>query len=464
MPTPVTFPHPQWRLPIAGDLFTTNLVTPCQGLAKDLVAHGGIVEQRLFNRSFLVTSRADLINDINDETKWEKHVSPSLEKLRSVAGDGLFTALNDEPNWSRAHNILAPAFTKTAMSSYHPSMLATVDELIGAWMVAADRNQWIDVTSAANRLTTEIVARAGIGHSFNRLGDTATDPFIATVQRQLKFANRRTDAIPFYDRLFRQADLKQHVVDKAALLDRVAELITARRAAPLESGTDMLDIMLNTADPETGDRLDDANIINQILTLLVAGSETSANAIAFALHYLAQNPALAEAAREELDGRWPASAVPDFTFDDVAKLRYLRRIVDETLRLWPIAPGYFRKAKTATTIGPEAYPFEAGGWIFVLLLAAHRDPAAWGPDADEFNPDRFLTERVRELPAHVYKPFGTGARACIGRQFAIHEIMLSLAAILHQFDLEPEPGYTLTVSETMTLKPDSLRLRVRRRH
>jgi cytochrome P450 len=461
--TPAAFPHPPWRLPIMSDVFTTNMVTPCQGLAKDLAAHGGIVEQRLFNRSFLVTSRADLINDINDETTWEKHVSLSLEKLRTVAGDGLFTAFNDEPNWSKAHNILAPAFTKTAMSSYHASMIATVDELIDAWTVAAERDRWIDVTAEANRLTTEIVARAGIGHSFNRLGDTLTDPFITTVQRQLKFANRRTDAIPFYDKLFRQADLKQHAADKAALLAQVAELITARRAAPLESGTDMLDIMLNTADPETGERLDDANIINQILTLLVAGSETSANAISFALHYLAQNPAIAEAAREELDQRWPESTVRDFAFDDVAKLRYLRRIVDETLRLWPIAPGYFRKAKTDTTIGPEAYPFEAGGWIFVLLLAAHRDPATWGPDAAEFNPDRFLTDRIRELPAHVYKPFGTGARACIGRQFAIHEIMLSLAAILHQFDLGPEPGYTLTVSETMTLKPDSLRLRVHRR-
>ncbi|MGB8403697.1 MAG: cytochrome P450 [Mycobacterium sp.] len=464
MPTTATFPHPPWRLPIVGDLLTTNLITPCQGLAKDLVAHGGTVEQRLFSWPVLVTSRVDLINDVNDETVWEKHVAPSLRKLRPVAGDGLFTAYNHEPNWSKAHNILTPAFTKTAMSGYHASMLATVEELISAWSAAADHNQWIDIPSEANRLTTEIVARAGIGHSFNQLGDTTEDPFIVTVQRELTYANRRTDAIPFYDKLFRQGDRAQHHTDKAALRAQVAELIDARRAAPSAAGADMLDIMLTSTDPDSGERLDDANIINQILTLLVAGSETSANAIAFALHYLAQNPALAGAAREELDQRWPTRDVPVIAFDDVAKLRYLRRIVDETLRLWPIAPGYFRQAKSDTTIGPERYPFKAGDWIFVLLLAAHRDPATWGPDAGEFDPDRFLTERIRELPAHVYKPFGTGARACIGRQFAIHEIMLSLAAILHQFDLEPERGYALKVSETLTLKPEALRLRLRRRH
>jgi cytochrome P450 len=101
----------------------------------------------------------------------------------------------------------------------------------------------------------------------------------------------------------------------------------------------------------------------------------------------------------------------------------MRRIVDETLRLWPVAPGYFRQAKTDTVIG-DRYAISGGDWVFVLLLAAHRDPA-WGPDADEFNPDRFLPENIRTLPPHIYKPFGTGARSCPGRQFALHEIVPS---------------------------------------
>jgi unspecific monooxygenase len=462
--TSTTLPHPRWRLPILGDLLTIDLAKPTQGLTRDITAHNGIVEQRIFDFPVIVLSDTGLINDVNDESRWEKHVGHSLRKLRPVAGDGLFTAYNHEPNWAKAHTILMPAFTKAAMESYHPTMTATVAELIDAWSIRADTEAWIDIPAESNRLTTEIVARAGIGHSFNKLDATSNDPFITTVLRELKYANRRTDAIPFYEKLFGKSQRRQHEQDKKWLREQIATIIHDRRnAGPRTGPADMLDYMLNTADPATGESLDDANITNQILTLLVAGSETSANAISFALHYLATNPDIAATARAEIDQRWPERSFPDIAFDDVARLRYLRRIVDETLRLWPVAPGYFRQAKTATTIGGGKCQFDKGDWVFVLLLAAHRDTTTWGPDADQFRPDRFLPDNIRALPPHIYKPFGTGARACIGRQFALHEIMLTLAAVLHQFTLEPERGYQLKVSETLTLKPDALRLRLHRR-
>ncbi|RDH75377.1 cytochrome P450 [Mycolicibacterium moriokaense] len=451
-------------MPIIGDLLTIDLAKPTQGLARDIAAHNGIVEQRIFDFPVIVLSDTGLVNDVNDESTWEKHVGHSLRKLRPVAGDGLFTAYNDEPNWATAHAILMPAFTKAAMESYHPTMTATVAELIDAWSTHADTDTWIDIPAESNRLTTELVARAGIGHSFNKLDDTSDDPFITTVLRELKYANRRTDAIPFYEKLFGKGQREQHQRDKKWLREQIATIINDRRnAGPHTGPADMLDHMLNTADPATGATLDDANITNQILTLLVAGSETSANAIGFALHYLANNPDIAAAAQAEIDQRWPERSFPDIAFDDVARLRYLRRVVDETLRMWPVAPGYFRQAKTDTTIGDGKYHFAKGDWVFVLLVAAHRDTNTWGPDADQFRPDRFLPENIRALPPHIYKPFGTGARACIGRQFALHEIMLTLAAVLHQFTLEPERGYQLKVSETLTLKPDELRLRVHRR-
>jgi len=457
------YPHPRWRMPIIGDLLTVDLAKPCQGLTRDIGTHGGVVEQRIFSFPVIVVSRADLVEEINNEEHWEKHLGHSLRKLRPVAGDGLFTAYNHEPNWRKAHNILVPAFAKAAMEGYHAPMLATVRELTEPW--SSQPGVWVDIPSAANRLTTEIIGRVGIGHSFTALDRAEdTDPFIATVLRELTYANRRTDAVPLYERLFGGERRHQHENDKKWARARIAELIAARRADGPRPGTpDMLDRMLNTADPETGEKLDDPNIINQILTMLVAGSETSANAIGFALHYLAHNPDMAAAARAEIDQRWPGRDFPDIGFDDVAPLRYLRRVVDETLRLWPVAPGYFRQAKHETTIDGGRHRFAAGDWVFVLLLAAHRDPAGWGPDAEEFRPDRFLPENLRGLPAHVYKPFGTGVRACIGRQFALHEIMLTLAVVLHQFDFEAEPGYELRATEALTLKPDGLRLRMRPR-
>jgi unspecific monooxygenase len=460
-PPTTAIPHPRWRLPILGDLLTIDMAKPSQGLAREIVNHGGIVEQRIFDFPVVVVSRADLVNEVNDEAVWEKHVGHSLRKLRPVAGDGLFTAFNDEPNWSKAHNILMPAFTKSAMEAYHRPMVDTVSELMDVWSAGAP--SWIDIPTTANRLTTEIVARAGIGHSFTALDAAGEDPFTAAVLREMRYANRRTDAIPGFDKLFGKGQRRQHVRDKAWLREQIAGIIAARRAQGQQSDIpNMLDIMLNCADPATGEQLDDANIANQILTLLVAGSETSANAISFALHFLAQNPEIAADARAEIDQRWKGRPLSEVSFDDVAPLRVLRRIVDETLRLWPIAPGYFRQAKVDTTLAGK-YPVPAGDWVFVLLVAAHRDTATWGPDAGEFRPDRFLPENLRALPQRVYKPFGTGARACIGRQFALHEIMLALAAILHRFEFAPEPGYQLEVSESLTLKPVGLRLELRDR-
>ncbi|MGH3723158.1 MAG: cytochrome P450 [Mycobacterium sp.] len=457
-------PHPRFRLPILGDLLSVDLARPVQGLIKEARRHDGIFEQLLGSFPFVMISGPALIEDVNNEQFWEKCVGPSMRKMRSVAGDGLFTADSGEANWRKAHDILTPAFTKEAMTNYHASITKTVGEFINAWNTHADNRTWVDIPADTNRLTIEIISRAGFGHSFSSLTDPIDSPFIATMLRELDYANRRTDTIPFYEQLFGGPRKAQHYADKKFARAEAADIVAARRANPRTGAApDMLDIMLTAPDPVTGEKLSDDNIINQILTFLVAGSETSANAIAFALHYLSIRPDIADKARAEVDQQWPDRQFPDVKFEDVAKLRYLRRVIDETLRLWPVAPGYFRQAKQDTTIGNGQYSFKKNQWVFTLVAAAQRDPSSWGPDADQFNPDRFISENLRKLPPRIYKPFGTGARACIGRQFAQHEMLLTLAAVLHQFMLEPRRGYQLKVSETLTLKPEDLQLRLHKR-
>ncbi|WP_084513102.1 cytochrome P450 [Nocardia mikamii] len=450
-----TLPHPPWRLPLLGDVLTTDFAKPCQRLAEQGRELGPVFEQKLFGYPAIIVTGAEAIDEVNDERVWEKHIGHSLMKLRPLAGDGLFTAFNREPNWSKAHNIALPAFTKTAMANYHATIVAVVDELVAGW--TAD-SSWIDIPAATNTLTFEIISRAGFSHSFGALTDSAADPFVAAMVRELTYANRRTDVLPWFERLFRRAEYRRHRADLAHAHGVVDAIIEARQAHPHAVSEDILDLLIDGVDPDTGERLDATNIRNQILTFLIAGSETSANTIAFALHYLATHPHVAQQVRSEIDERWPAPDAPAIGFEEVAKLRGLRRVVDETLRLWPTAPGYFRRAKQDTTLCSGRYRIAAKDWVLVLLQAAHRDPV-WGPDAEEFNPDRFLPGNIRGAGPRVYKPFGTGPRACIGRQFALHETMVALAAILHRFDLEPEPGYRLDVRETLTLKPAGLRLR-----
>ena len=175
---------------------------------------------------------------------------------------------------------------------------------------------------------------------------------------------------------------------------------------------------------------------------------------------------LAGAIDHEVLGTDP-SATP--TFEQVPKLRYLRRVVDETLRLWPTAPGFARSPRETTTIGADGSAGVPGGLrmtpedrVLVFIPLLHRDPQVW-PDPERFDPDRFLPEHIRARPAHAYKPFGTGERACIGRQFALHESVIVLAKLLHRFDLTPEPGYELTITERLTLMPVGFRVGLTRR-
>ncbi|SEL57214.1 cytochrome P450 [Rhodococcus maanshanensis] len=456
-------PHPPRRVPLLGDILGMDRSAPSQRTLWQHQRLGPIYQRVIVGTKLTFVTGSELVEEINDEKRFRKHVGRPLEKLRTIVADGLFTAFHHEPNWSKAHNILMPGFTREAMRGYHQTMLETTRELIVRWDEHATA-EFVDVPAEMSKLTLEMIGRAGFGYSFDSFGRAhggQEDPFVGAMLRALRHAEQTAIPIPFRG-LFAGKAERQNDADIAYVAGVVDEVIAERRASPDETRRpDLLDLMLDSADPETGERLDEVNIRNQVLTFLVAGHETSANALAFALHFLAQNPEIAARARAEVESLWPGTDRPEVSFEQVAKLRYVRRVVDESMRLWPTAPGYFREAVADTTIG-DGYGFAENDWAFVLVLGLHRDPV-WGPDVETFDPDRFLPENVRARPGHVYKPFGTGLRACIGRQFALHEMVLALALLVHRYDLEPEPGYELRVKEQLTLKPEGLRLRVRRR-
>lgn len=443
----------QFHFPVIGDLSTIDFNKPVQQVTAELGRLGcGMIEQPL-GQPVVFLADTTLIDEVNDESRWEKHVGPSLRRLRELLGDGLFTADNDDPNWQKAHDVLLPAFTRTAMQRYHETMAAAIGELVDGWRRKSAFGGWISVPLDVNRLTIEIVARTAMGFTFGKLDDRRDSSFVTAFLRELAYADRHTADIA-------QDRKNQHRADKTAIRQQVANIVDSRRQQSTPGADDdLLGVLLHSAGP--GEQLDDDNIVDQLVTLLVVGSETSANAIAFALHFLSLDPDVATRARAEVDALWSGEGSGNIAFGDVDQLRYLRCVAEETLRLWPAAPGYFRRARHDTTIGGEHH-FRAGDWVFVHLIAAHRSEA-WGPDAHVFNPDRFQPENLRNLPPRTYKPFGTGARSCLGRRFAIHEMLLTLAAVLHHFELEPRPGYTLTASEAMTLKPYDLQLRLQTR-
>ncbi|MFC9789344.1 cytochrome P450 [Rhodococcus sp. NPDC127528] len=453
----VAIPTPRHRLPVLGDLLSVDPAKPVQKEMRMAAELGPIFERKIVNQRLVVVSGVDLVSEVNDESTWAKSLGQPIRKLRGIAEDGLFTAFSNEPNWAKAHNILNPGFSQAALRGYHGSMLRALDGLRSAWDGAAATGRPVDVARDMNRLTLDVIGLAGFGYDFGSFTKTE-DPFVTAMSRALAHVNRTSNDLPFVRKLFGRKAAAQHRAD-IALMRSVVDDVIAERSRNPGGHDDLLDLMLSTVDPACGEPLDPVNIRNQVITFLVAGNETTAGTLGFALYYLTKHPEIAATARAEIE--MVASDGGPLSFDQVGKLRYLRRVVDETLRLWPAAPGYFRKVRVDTVLGGR-YPMPLGSWVFVLLPQLHRDPV-WGNDTETFDPDRFLPEQVRKRPRDAYRPFGTGPRSCIGRQFALHEAVLTLAELLRRYEFEADPTYSLDIQEAVTLKPRGLTLRVRSR-
>ncbi|MFG3101969.1 cytochrome P450 [Streptomyces sp. NPDC048182] len=452
-------PHPPHRLPLLGDVVGAGRSTPMQDSLRFARQLGPIFRRRAFGKEFVFVWGADLAADLADESRFAKHVGLGVANLRPIAGDGLFTAYNHERNWQLAHDVLAPGFSREAMAGYHPMMLDVAGRLTAHWDRAEAAGQPVDVPGDMTKLTLETIARTGFGHDFGSFERARPHPFVTAMVGTLTYAQRlNTVPAPLIPWLLRGAS-RRNAADMAYLNRTVDELVRTRRDGG-GGGSDLLDRMLRTEHPETGERLTPENVRRQVITFLVAGHETTSGALSFALHYLARHPDLAARARAEVERVWGGTAVPDY--EQVARLRYVRRVLDESLRLWPTAPAFAREAREDTVLG-GAHPMRRGAWALVLTAMLHRDPEVWGPDAERFDPDRFDAKAVRGRAPHTFKPFGTGARACIGRQFALHEATLVLGLLLRRYELLPEPEYRLRVVERLTLMPDGLRLRLRRR-
>ncbi|MDV8067093.1 cytochrome P450 [Rhodococcus sp. IEGM 1366] len=451
-------PHPAWRLPLLGDILGVNVRTPLQNSVSIGRELGPIFERNVVGNRFVFVSGADMVADLSDESRFAKHLAPGVKALRGIGGDGLFTAYNSEPNWAKAHNLLAPAFSQTAMRSYHRTMLDVAGELVAYW----DRHGTdspIDVSADMTKLTLETIGRTGFSYSFDSFEREEQHPFVKAMIGTLSHSQRTTflKSTALGRRLARRADQRDDV-RKAYMAEVVDEVIRARRENPGGAHEDLLELMLRASRENDPNRIDELNIRHQVVTFLVAGHETTSGALSFALYYLSQNPEVLAKAQAEVDAVW---GTDEPAFEKIAKLRYVRRVLDESLRLWPTAPAYARAARQDTTLIGK-YPMKKGDWMLVLIPSLHRDPV-WGNNPEAFDPDRFLPANIKARPAHTYKPFGTGERACIGRQFAIHEAVLVLGTILQKYTVEPDPEYGLKVVERLTLMPEGFTLSVRRR-
>ena len=446
-------------VPVLGNVFDVDSADPLGGFVRMAEQYGPIFKLSVPGGVRLLVSGPDLVDEVCDDARFDKKIGGGLSVLqRGPAGAGLFTAETDDPLWVRAHNVLMTPFSLQAMRDYMPKMLDVADQLMDKW-ARLNPGEEVDVAADMTRLTLDTIALCGFGYRFNSFYRESPHPFVDAMVRVLTESQSRARQLPIQTRLRVRAQ-RQFEEDATFMNDLVDGIITERRAEGAAGDTtDLLGRMLNGVDKD-GEHLPDENIRAQCITFLIAGHETTSGLLSFAIYYLMKHPDVLARARAEVDEVFGGTAAP--TFEQVHRLRYVRQVLDEALRLWPTAPGFTRTPYADTVIGGK-YAVAKGTPVTVLSQALHHSTEVWGPDATEFNPDHTAAERMAALPPNAYKPFGTGQRACIGRQFAIQEAVLVLGMLVQRFDFVDHLDYELKTKTTLTVKPDDFRIQVRPR-
>jgi len=455
-------PHPPDHL-FVGNLFDLDASHPIESLMELARKYGPIYELKLPGRgSRVIVSGYKLVDELCDESRFDKMLGPGLEALAEGPVDrGLFTSETSDPNWRKAHNILLPAFSMDAMRGYYPRMLDIAVQLTQKWE-RLNPDDTVDVPADMTRLTLDTIALCGFNYRFNSLYRDTPHPFVVAMLGALTAAQARGRQLPIQRKLHpkRARRLK---ADQQLMFEAVQHIIQDRRASGT-GGTvnDLLDRMLTGVDRQSGEKLDETNIIAQCITFLIAGHETTSGLLSFALYALLKNPEVLARGYDEVDRvlGTDLSVLP--THAQVQQAPYVTQILEETLRLWPTAPAFTRRPYEDTVIG-DKYRLGKDTGAAVLVGMLHRDKQVWGENPEAFDPDRFGPENRAKIPPNAYKPFGTGQRACIGRQFALQEATLVLSLLLQRFEFVGFANYQLETKQTLTIKPNNFHIKVRLR-
>src|SRR3954447_691241 len=453
-------PHPP-KKPVVGNMLSLDPNAPVQHLVRLTRELGPIFWLDMMGAPLVIVSGHDLIDELSDEKRFDKAARGSLRRVRAVGGDGLFTGDTSETNWSKAHNIPLQPFGNRAMTSYHPSMVDIAEQLVKKWE-RLNGDEEIDVVHDMTALTLDTIGLCGFDYRFNSFYRRDYHPFVESLVRSLETI-MMTRGIPL-EGLWLQKRRKDLAQDVAFMNKMVDEIIAERRgnAEAAEGKKDMLGAMMTGVDRATGEQLDDVNIRYQINTFLIAGHETTSGLLSCTLYALLKHPDVLKKAYEEVDRVLGADVDARPTYQQLTQLTYITQILKEALRLWPPAPAYGIAPLKDETIGGK-YKLKKGTFVTILVLALHRDPSVWGPNPDAFNPDNFSPEAEAKRPVNAWKPFGNGQRACIGRGFAMHEAALAIGMILQRFRLLDPHRYQMQLKETLTIKPDGFKIKVRPR-
>ena len=400
--------------------------------------HGGIAQFKLLNKSYLLVTNPDYVKYILQDNYKNYIRGRSVETGRVLLGNGL--PLIDGDFWLRERRMLQPAFHRERLGKLADTVTTVIDNSMQDWSAKAKRDQTLDVDDEMMRLTLTIIIKS----MFSSPIDDRIPALSSAFQAASKFMLWRSQQM---FQLPLSVPLPRHVEYNRALQvlnETIYPLIADGRKYPKD---DLLGMMLEMRDAETGEGLSDQQARDEVVTIFFAGHETAAATLSWAFYLLSQHPDVEERMRLEvqrvLEGRAP-------TFTDLPKLVYMQQVINEVLRLYPAAYLFAREAIVDDVL--DGYPIPAKMLIFISPYVGHRDPTYW-PDPERFDPERFTAEQVASRPRHVYYPFGEGPHVCIGNNFALMEMQLILTTVLQRFRLRLVPDHPIALNPEATLRP-----------
>jgi enediyne biosynthesis protein E7 len=360
-----------------------------------------------------------------------------LDRVKILLGNGIMTSEGEF--WRRQRHMLQPMFHRRVITRFGEVIAAANDQLVERWARLAERGALVNVTDETSELTLEIVLRAIFGRDLERMtAEMGANPFAVVTRepaRDLRFAYR-----------FR------------SLGRLIAELVQRRRS---ESGQhfDFVAMLMDARDKDSGDAMSEKELIDEIMTLVVAGHETTASALNWTWYLLARHPEVEQRLHRQIDA---APERPALSLVGAEGLAYARQVCDEALRLYP--PGWLLSRRT---LGPDVlcgFDIPAGVDVLFSPYLLHRHPRYWS-EPTRFMPERFDPAQEDERPRFAYMPFAAGPRHCIGETFSMFEMLVHLYKVGRRFRLVLDSDAPVELEAQVNLRtrqPLLMRLEPRR--
>ena len=437
--TPPSARSPVWSIPpVPGLPLLGNLLAFRKdrlALQDEAARTGPISRIQLGPLPVYMVTDADIAHEVLVAQASSFKKSAGVQMLKPMLGEGLLTA-EGAPH-TRHRKLLAPAFAPKRLAAYGEMMVHETNRQIDTWR-AGDR---VDLAEEMMQMTLAIAGRTLF--SADVRGDASQ------VSRGLELGMRaQAESLTSPIRLGYNWPLPRHLRMRRAvkLLDEVVyRLIREGRARGTDTG-DVLSMLLLARDEEDGVGLSDQQVRDEVMTLLLAGHETTANALTWTWWELGRSPTVLARLVEEIDRVAGRRAI---TAEDVPQMPWNVAVVDEAMRMHPPVYATGRETTEAVTIGGHHLP--AGAIVVINIRGIHRRPDYF-PAPDTFSPERMLTETKKPRPRHHYLPFGAGPRVCIGSHFALLEAQLALATMVQRARLRPIP-HRLEAEPLVTLRP-----------